>query len=168
MTKGLILLSALLCLPVQARDWKKFPAVVEIDGAPEIFAVGDAHGDYARLTRVMRAAGIIDKGDNWIAGHAVLVTTGDMIDKGPRAPDVLRLMRKLREMAPAKGGQVIVLAGNHEAEFMADVTATKVQEFADQLRAAGVNPAEVALLLANGTVFSPGARPAMPGLITAG
>lgn len=122
-----------------ARDW-----VVEVDGAPEIFAVGDAHSDYLRFSAVLRAAGIIDKNDNWTAGRAVLVTTGDMVDKGPRALDVLRLMRRLRDTAPAKGGRVIVLAGNHEGEFMADPTAAKVKEFADQLRAGGVNPSDVA------------------------
>jgi hypothetical protein len=144
MTKRLIGLSLLLCLPVQARDWKKSPAVAEVDGAPEIFAVGDAHSDYVRLVSAMRGAGIIDKGDNWIAGHAVLVVTGDMIDKGPRPLDVLRLFRKLRETAPATGGRAIVLAGNHEAEFMADPSASKAKEFADQLRGAGVQPSDVA------------------------
>src|ERR1700744_5663400 len=85
-----------------ARDWKAFPAVVQIDRADEIFAIGDAHSDFQRLARAMAAAGIIaspveNPADaKWRAGHAVLVTTGDMIDKGPRALDVLRLLRHLR------------------------------------------------------------------------
>jgi hypothetical protein len=138
---ALLLLMTTACF---ARDWTKFPAVVEVDGAPEVFAIGDAHSDYARLAAVMRAAKIIDAKDNWIAGKAVLVTTGDMIDKGPRALDVLRLMKHLRETAPDKGGRVIVLAGNHEAEFMADHTISKAKEFATQLKAEGLKPADVA------------------------
>jgi hypothetical protein len=40
----------------------------------------------------------------WRAGHAVLVTTGDMIDKGPRALDVLRLLKRVRIEARRAGG----------------------------------------------------------------
>ena len=115
-----------------------------MDNAPEIFAVGDAHGDYIRLTAVLRAAKLIDKQNNWTGGKAVLVSTGDNIDKGPRAPDVLRLWRKLRETAPAKGGRVIVLSGNHEAEFLANHTLPKFEGFAAQLKATGLDVNNVA------------------------
>jgi hypothetical protein len=132
------------------RDWKTFPAVVEVEAKGHIYAIGDAHSDYARLARLVRAAGLIEAipakpGDAvWTGKNAVLVTTGDMIDKGPRAIDVLRFMRALQLSAREKGGRVVVLAGNHEAEFMADPAAPKGKEFADQLTAAGIRPADVA------------------------
>jgi hypothetical protein len=132
------------------RDWAKHPAVVQLDTSAEIFAIGDAHSDYSRLALAMRAAGLIAGVPNtpedvqWNAGNAVLVTTGDMIDKGPRALDVLRLLRSLQASAPAKGGRVIVLAGNHEAEFLADPAAPKGHEFAAQVTANGMRPKEVA------------------------
>jgi hypothetical protein len=39
---------------------------------------------------------------------------------------------------------VVVLAGNHEAEFLAVPTASKGKEFAAQLKAVGIRPSDVA------------------------
>ena len=139
-----LLLFFALCSPALARDWSRFPAVVEVDKAPEVFAVGDAHSDPVRLAKVLQAAHVIDAQQNWIAGSAVLVSTGDMIDKGPSGLGVIRLLRKLRDTAPAKGGRVVLLAGNHEAEFLSDPTLAKVKMFAGELKAAGMQPADVA------------------------
>jgi hypothetical protein len=146
MIRYLSFAAALLALasPGSARDWAKYPAVTQIENADEIFAIGDAHSDFKRLARVMAGAGIIEPDTaHWRAGHAVLVTTGDMIDKGPRALDVLRLLIAVRADAHRAGGDVIILAGNHEAEFLADPTAPKGQEFAKQLKAAHIDPADV-------------------------
>src|SRR5580698_485336 len=139
--------------PGTARDWSEYPAVVQIAHADEIFAIGDAHSDYRRLARAMAGAAIIAGGQanppanpedaRWSAGRAVLVTTGDMIDKGPRALDVLRLLIAVRADARRAGGDVVILAGNHEAEFLADPAAPKGQEFAKQLKAAHIDPVEV-------------------------
>jgi hypothetical protein len=135
--------------PGIARDWAQYPAVVQIDHADEIFAIGDAHSDFKRLARAMAAAGIIERpvehpeDAGWRAGKAVLVTTGDMIDKGPRALDVLRLLKRVRAEAQRAGGDVVILAGNHEAEFLANPGAPKGREFAGQLTKARINPADV-------------------------
>ncbi len=132
------------------RDWTKFPAVVEVEAKGDSYAIGDAHSDYARLARVSRAAGLIEvvptKPNDavWTGKNAVLVITGDMIDKGPRAIDVLRFLHALQTSAREKGGRVVVLAGNHEAEFLANPEAPKGKEFADQLLAVGIQPADVA------------------------
>jgi hypothetical protein len=77
-------------------------------------------------------------------GDAVLVITGDMIDKGPRSLDVLRLVRALGPAAASTGGRVIALMGNHEAEFLAKPSADKSAEFAGELRAAGLSVAGTA------------------------
>lgn len=134
--------------PGAARDWSQYPAIVQIDHADEIFAIGDAHSDFQRLARAMAAAGIIEsavdkpEGARWKAGRAVLVTTGDMIDKGPRAVDVLRLLKWVRTEAQQAGGNVVILAGNHEAEFLANPGAPKGREFAGQLTKSHINPTE--------------------------
>ena len=120
------LLALLIAAPgasktVYHRDWAAHPAVVE-RGAPEtIFALGDIHGDYERLVKLLAAAKIVDGADapHWSGGKAVLVVTGDMIDKGPRPDDVLRLLARLQNEANRAGGEAIVLAGNHEVAFMA-------------------------------------------------
>jgi hypothetical protein len=141
------------------RDWEKNPVIVQIDTTADIFAVGDAHSDYVRLTRALDAAGIIagrpDRPEQarWRAGRAILVSTGDMVDKGPRALDVLRLYQTLRVQARTAGGDVVVLAGNHEAEFLANPAATKGAEFARQLNAAEISPAEVAACKGDTGVF---------------
>ena len=142
--------AAFCASPLSHRDWTQFPAVVQVRSAPEIFAIGDAHSDFKRLGRAMAAAGIIERPvenpeeAKWSAGRAVLVTTGDMIDKGPRALDVIRLLRAVREDAEHAGGDVVILAGDHEAEFLADPDAPKGGEFAGQLRKAHIKPADVA------------------------
>jgi hypothetical protein len=152
MIRYFLLAAALLTFSsaATARDWVKYPAVTQIENADQIFAIGDAHSDFKRLARVMVSAGIIEmtraekpETAHWRAGHAVLVTTGDMIDKGPRALDVLRLLIAVREDARRAGGDVVILAGNHEAEFLADPGAPKGQEFAKQLKAAHIDPREV-------------------------
>lgn len=66
MTKRLAVVFAMVCLCAFARDWKKYPALVQMDGATEL---------------------PLD------CGPCAAVTTGDMIDKGPRALDVIRLLR---------------------------------------------------------------------------
>ncbi len=69
------------------REWNKYPAVVEIDTTHDVYAVGDVHGDYERLVTLLVAAKVIsaDPGPpekvQWRAGKALLVCTGDIIDK---------------------------------------------------------------------------------------
>jgi len=136
--------------PAVVRDWTKNPAVVQIDTTAELFAVGDAHSDYVHLVRALDAAGVIagrperPEQVRWRAGRSVLISTGDMIDKGPRALDVLKLYQTLRVQARLAGGDVVLLSGNHEAEFLADPAAPKGDMFARQLKAAGISPADVA------------------------
>jgi hypothetical protein len=129
------------------RDWLKYPAVVQLDTAEDIFAIGDVHSDYERFTLVLSAAGLIDRAPDvqtrWRGGRSILVVTGDMIDKGPRAVDVLRLLIGLQSAAARAGGRVIVLAGNHEAEFLANPNAVKGKEFASQLIADGLRTADM-------------------------
>ncbi len=148
---------ALACLIVVAgaapkivRDWQKHPAIVEFDAPGDVWAIGDVHGDYARLIDLLRGARLIagmpetPDGVVWIGGHATLVMTGDMVDKGPRCLDVLRLARALEIASEANGGRAIILAGNHEAEFLADPLAPKSADFAKDLRSAGLEPAQTA------------------------
>jgi hypothetical protein len=111
--------------PYSARDWARCPAIVERDQPATVFAVGDIHGDYERLVRLLATARIVpakpatpERGA-WSARDSVLVVVGDMIDKGPRPVEVLRLLRSLQIAARKQQGEVIVLAGNHEAELLA-------------------------------------------------
>jgi hypothetical protein len=132
------------------RDWTKYPAIVQIDTSEDIFVVGDVHGDCHRLVRLLQSARIIapQPGSasevNWIAGKAVVVFIGDIIDKGTQSLKALMFVRALRNAAIHQGGQVIVLLGNHEARFLADPGNQKARNFARELREANIDAADVA------------------------
>jgi hypothetical protein len=143
MRRTFLVLLIIPLLAAQTRDWKQNPAIVELDTPEDIYAIGDAHSDYTRLRKALHGAGVTDESGHWTARKSVLVSTGDMIDKGPRALDVLRFYKALRQDARSQGGNVILLAGNHEAEFLANPAAPKGHEFAKQLKAEHIEPASV-------------------------
>jgi hypothetical protein len=126
------------------RDWAVHPAIVQRPAAETIYALGDIHGDYERLVTLLTAAHIVGKDTHWAARKATLVVTGDMIDKGPRPVDVIRLLAALRTEAPAAGGEVVLLSGNHEAEFLAGTDAKKAADFIADLKKSGFSPSQVA------------------------
>ncbi len=152
--------------PSPSRDWVSHPAVVQLDyitdGVGVIFAIGDVHADPERLIGVLKAAGIISpetpinvepKDVKWtfrseFGALSVLVVTGDMIDKGPKPGGsslrVIAILRALQKSAVASNGRVILLMGNHEAEFLADPNGSKTSDFASELRTANIDPATVA------------------------
>ena len=97
-------------------------AAVSTGGAPStlphydrIVAIGDVHGSYTGVVSIMREAALIDTDNRWIGGNALLVQTGDLLDRGPDVRQVLDLFMSLQPQAEAAGGKVVVLMGNHEA-----------------------------------------------------
>jgi hypothetical protein len=95
------------------------------DSTPErrIIAIGDIHGAIAPLRTILLETQLIDTKDRWIGGGAVLVQTGDFLDRGAGTFQVVELLRSLQEQAPDAGGEVIVLMGNHEAlNLLRDMT----------------------------------------------
>ncbi|MEN9865387.1 MAG: hypothetical protein RL748_977 [Pseudomonadota bacterium] len=133
-----------------SRDWKSHPAIVQTTTTGEVYAVGDAHADQGRLAGALLAGGLIKSLPaspdqvKWNAGKAVLVVTGDMIDKWNASLPVITLLRTLQSDAASQGGRVIITMGNHEGEFLADPDGKKTREFADELKAAGQDPVKVA------------------------
>jgi hypothetical protein len=83
-----------------------------------VVAVGDVHGSYEGFVSILQAAGLVDGDTRWIGGDAILVQTGDLMDRGARVRDVLELMIRLEEEAPRQGGRVVSLLGNHEVYNM--------------------------------------------------
>lgn len=82
--------------------------------APRIVAVGDIHGDASTFAAMLHRAGLIDQGQNWSGGDAVLVQTGDYLDRGPQVKQVMDLLMRLEKQARRAGGRAVILAGNHE------------------------------------------------------
>ena len=90
----------------------EFPC--DVRTADRIVAVGDVHGAFDQFVSILRAAGLIDQRNRWSGGKAVLVQTGDILDRGPDSRKALDLLRRLEDEARRDGGAVYALLGNHE------------------------------------------------------
>lgn len=136
-----------------ARDWNAYPAIAQLDGVSELWVMSDVHGDYQALTTLLAGAKLVTgapaspSAATWHGGTSALVIVGDLIDKGPDAPDVVRFLAALAQSAALAGGHVIATMGNHEAEFLADPMngkATASDGFDPELQSAGFTPADTA------------------------
>jgi hypothetical protein len=90
----------------------------DVNGAERVIAVGDVHGAYEQFVAILKTAGIIDPSGHWAGGQTQFVQTGDLVDRGPGDRKVLDLMIRLEREAPAAGGRVYALLGNHEVLTM--------------------------------------------------
>jgi hypothetical protein len=112
-------------------------AFVPLGAAPpaRIVAVGDVHGAGDAFVSILQRAGLINSERRWTGGTAVLVQTGDLLDRGTAVRAVLDLLMALEPQASAAGGRVQVLLGNHEFMNMLgdtrDVAPEAFQSFAD-------------------------------------
>lgn len=79
-----------------------------------LFATSDAHGHLAELTAALQEAGLVDADAHWAGGDARLWVLGDFMDRGPDGLGVIAFVRKLAGEAPAAGGHVGAVLGNHE------------------------------------------------------
>lgn len=102
---AIILFALIGC--AQAAPWRT-------DGVERVVAISDVHGAYDGMLRTLTSAGVIDSDQAWAAGNAHLVITGDVLDRGADSRKVMDLLMKLEQQAPASGGAVHLLLGNHE------------------------------------------------------
>ena len=103
----------------------------EWQGVERVIAIGDVHGAYDRFVEILRVAGVIDADAHWSGGKTHLVQLGDVIDRGNDSRKALDLLRQLEREAPAAGGQVHPLLGNHEVmRMMGDMRFTAPGEYA--------------------------------------
>jgi len=87
------------------------------------YAIGDVHGNIKQLTALLKGSHLIDDNKNWIAERSLLIFTGDLIDGGKDSLGVWQLVMKIKNEAIAKGSQVVVVRGNHEAKHAVDYLA---------------------------------------------
>ncbi|MFO0757481.1 MAG: metallophosphoesterase [Byssovorax sp.] len=137
----------------ETRDWSAHPAVVESGPVDVLYALSDVHGGYDRAIALLAGNGVIEPAlaspaeARWTAGQATLVVIGDLFDKGPQGLEVIDLFRALQASAEGAGGHVIVLMGNHEAEFLADPEnkqASRADGIDQEIREQGLRPYDVA------------------------
>jgi len=112
---------ALAAAPVADRDRtlaaqsnKAVASPCDIQTNERVVAIGDIHGAFDSFTAILRAAQIIDNRNRWRGGRAVLVQTGDILDRGPDSRKAIDLLRRLERDAQRAGGRVVSLLGNHE------------------------------------------------------
>jgi hypothetical protein len=79
-----------------------------------VVAVGDVHGAYPQLVKLLKAAALVDADLRWSGGTTHLVSLGDLLDRGPQSRQAMDLLMRLQPEAQAAGGRVHVLMGNHE------------------------------------------------------
>jgi hypothetical protein len=96
----------------QVREWHRtrFTPV-----RATVVAVGDLHGDADAFVALLHRTGLLDDARRWSGGRAILVQTGDYLDRGTQIRELLDLLMALETQAPAAGGKAIILMGNHEA-----------------------------------------------------
>ena len=106
---------AMLLAPAVGLAAAKCEQPWSCDGVARIVAIGDVHGALAEYQSILRATGLLDDAGHWAGGASFLVSTGDLVDRGPDSTGVIALLRRLEAEAPAAGGRVLVTLGNHEA-----------------------------------------------------
>lgn len=98
-----------------------FPGVepVTVPASFTVWAASDVHGQRDAVDRLLAGAGLTDGADRWIAPpQTALVITGDLVDRGPESVGLVRRLVSLREQAPARGGLVVLVEGNHEVQVL--------------------------------------------------
>jgi hypothetical protein len=83
-----------------------------------IIAIGDIHGQYERMVKMLKSAGVIDDNLQWSWGNGHLVFIGDIFDRGSGVTEALWLIYQLENQALKHGGKVHLLLGNHELMIM--------------------------------------------------
>ncbi len=82
------------------------------------YVIGDIHGHYDALVRLLREKRLIDQNLQWAGGKATLYFMGDFFDRGTDGVSVLALVMRLEREARAAGGRVQALLGNHDAMLL--------------------------------------------------
>jgi hypothetical protein len=81
---------------------------------PRTCIVGDVHGQLAKLTALLRSARLLSDDLHWAGGDTSLWFMGDFFDRGPHGLAVVDLVMRLQQEAPAAGGRVQSILGNHD------------------------------------------------------
>lgn len=111
---------------------------MKLKGLKRRIVVGDVHGQLDSFKGILSNAGLIDEEENWTGRDAVLIQTGDLIDRGPCSLEAVDLLRRLQRQATSSGGKVVRLCGNHELMTLQDdfyyVNFDDPEHFASELK----------------------------------
>ncbi|WP_405887422.1 polynucleotide kinase-phosphatase [Streptomyces longwoodensis] len=96
---------------------KRFNDLTHLTGPFDI--IGDVHGCASELEALLGKLGYVDGAH---PGGRTAVFVGDLVDRGPDSPGVLR-----RVMAMVKSGNALCVPGNHENKYGRHLKGRKVQ-----------------------------------------
>ena len=86
--------------------------------------IGDVHGCFDELIELLAKLGYVEQpGGAWThPASRKMAFVGDLVDRGPKVPEVMRLV-----MESVKGGSALCVPGNHDVKFMRKVWGKNVQ-----------------------------------------
>jgi hypothetical protein len=90
------------------------PDTFEFSTTGDIFVLGDIHGKFHALLKILMNNGIIDSSRMWTFGQGHLVLLGDDFDRGEYVTETFWFLHELEIQARKAGGNVHLLLGNHE------------------------------------------------------
>jgi len=82
-----------------------------------VFSIADLHGDYDQFKMILTRLGLASFNGfdvTWTGGNAILVSTGDTVDRGIHSRPIYLAFMELARQAAEQGGEVVNLLGNHE------------------------------------------------------
>lgn len=83
-----------------------------------IISIGDSNGSLETYLWNFENSNLIDENSNWIGGNKKVIVHGDILaDRSKSGFDILLKNRELREQAQKEGGDITIIAGNHD-DFM--------------------------------------------------
>ena len=93
-------------------------AAVQNSATDSIYVLGDTHGEYDSVMRLLQMTGLVDEQLRWAGGRKRLVLLGDVADRGPDVTKLFWLLYRLEREAELQQGRVHLLLGNHEIMVM--------------------------------------------------
>ena len=110
-----------------AVEINRIPSIENYPRKNDVLAIGDIHGNYEIMLANLRSANVIDRAGDWIGGSRELVFHGDILgDRGTTSLQAMEHIAKLKKQAKQQGGEIQVLAGNHDDFAIAFLTSRKV------------------------------------------
>lgn len=96
------------------KKQKPKPSKSEFLGVDSIMVVGDVHGEFDTMKKLLIENKVISPKEDWLFGNNHLVFVGDIFDRGDKVTEALYFIRRISEKAGKKGGKVHLILGNHE------------------------------------------------------
>ncbi len=90
-------------------------AAEKVERKSDVLIVGDLHGNYEAYMESLQRLGATDETGNWTGGDKKLILLGDIVsDRHPNGLKILEDLRILQKQAAKSGGEIDIIAGNHE------------------------------------------------------